>query len=259
MVEIDSDKLIKAIQQHPTFGTGTLSETAQSNPDELQRLIAREEGTLEFVEKIEGLLNITIRKLPEIENIPVEVEKLDIVDDKQDVHEGEIEKSNVELPAEPNEILPAPTEFPATPIKDNISETDVELESKETKANPKNETLKESEEEGKSSSPPVEIELTPVEVTNLPLLEIDCNPEQMDEPPNIPAEDNSQPEKLKELNYQILARTLSILKIRRRFGTEGFDYRKMLVAEQSAKKPRKSLMEMLEKCIKESDGNHATN
>ena len=211
MVEIDSDKLVEAIQKHPAFGTGTLSEAAQCHPDELQRLIARGESSPEFVEKIEGLLNTTFRKLPEneqTEDVPVKVEN----HVEQDVHKGEDGKPDNDLPAEPNETLP--TEPPENGTSEN--------------------------EGGETSSSSVEIAHTVA--TNPP-----------------PPESDEKENELRALNYQLLARTRPILKIKRQFGTEGFDYRKMLEAEQNMKQPRKTLIAMLEKCIKENNGNSATN
>lgn len=54
-MKIDKEKLTRLIGDS-TFGSGTLAHAAQIHPDELQRLIGREEGDEELVAKIEGIL-----------------------------------------------------------------------------------------------------------------------------------------------------------------------------------------------------------
>jgi len=55
IIPIDKAKLLDLIRKSP-YGTGTLSKAAKIHPDELQRLIAREEGNFPLVKKLEAII-----------------------------------------------------------------------------------------------------------------------------------------------------------------------------------------------------------
>lgn len=59
-MKIQKEKLIKLIAAS-TFGTGTLAEAAEVHPDEIQKLIGREEGEEVLIERLEGLLGGSFR------------------------------------------------------------------------------------------------------------------------------------------------------------------------------------------------------
>lgn len=55
VIKIDKAKLLDLIRRSP-YGTGTLSKAAKIHPDELQRLIGREEGKFLLVRKLEAII-----------------------------------------------------------------------------------------------------------------------------------------------------------------------------------------------------------
>ena len=54
-IPVDREKFLDLLRASP-FGTGTLASAAKVHPDEVQRLIAREEGRFPLVRKLEKII-----------------------------------------------------------------------------------------------------------------------------------------------------------------------------------------------------------